>query len=147
MEFVIGVTGKDAALFIDLGVKILENDHDLDIEVEETAESILKAGLLSVSELLEGRLLKLSLGRMFLREDLGLVEEGLEDSLSRASEGLGVRTKLTRLGVGVGVGGVILNSCRDTSSVLVGISRKRFDFLHCLLLDVSDSDICNEFCS
>lgn len=79
MEFVIGVTGKDAALFIDLGVKILENDHDLDIEVEETAESILKAGLLSVSELLEGRLLKLSLGRMFLREDLGLVEEGLED--------------------------------------------------------------------
>lgn len=98
-----GVTGNETELFI-LGVKIFENDHDLDIdglscvpEVEETESA------LSASEL-EPRFLKLNLGRRFRMDDLPRVEEGPEGPYTLESEGLGVRRKFTLLGVGVGVG-------------------------------------------
>lgn len=51
--------------------------------------------------------LKLIFGRRLLKEDLPLVE-GPGDSPILASEGLGVRTKFTLLGVGVGVGGILI---------------------------------------
>lgn len=105
-EFAIGVTGNETELFI-LGVKIFENDHDLDIdglscaaEVEETESA------LSASEL-EPRFLRLNLGRRFRMDDLPRVEVGPEDPYTLES-GLGVRRKFTLLGVGVGVGGIFI---------------------------------------
>lgn len=148
-ECAIGVTGNEQAVLA-LGVNIFENDHDLDmddglsIEVVEETESLLAA-----SEVGARCLKPPILGRRFRMDDLPRVEEGPGDPYGLESEGLGVSRKFTLLGVGVGVGGGILismNSCRDTSSVLLGISKNRFDFLHCLLFDVS-SVISRDFSS
>lgn len=90
------------------------------------------------------RCLKLNFGSRFLIDDIPLDEEGPGELFPLESEGLGVNRKFTLLGVGVGVGvgGIFIctNSWRETSIVLVGISKKRFDFLQCLAFVTSSAD-------
>lgn len=147
----IGVTGKDDVLFI-RGVKIFESDQDLDIDgfscgvvIEEEHDS---GTFFSASEL-AGRCLKFNFGMRFLMDDdddddLPLVEEGPGELFTLESEqGLEINWKFTLLGVGVGVGGIFIwtNSSQDTSSsLLVGISKNRFDFLQCLPFAESSVD-------
>lgn len=107
LERAIGVTGRDEVLFI-RGVNILDKDQDLAIVGFSWGPLGATLVVFSPSEL-EFLYLKLSLGRSCFIADLPLNGEGLGDGLSLVLiDGLGVRRKLTLLGVGVGVGGIFI---------------------------------------
>lgn len=126
----IGVTGRDDVLFI-LGVNIFVSDNDLEMEgfsrgaVFEVSGARLAA--FSISEL-ELRYLKLSFGKRPFKEDLALDKEGPGEPLVLASAGFKLKFTLLGVGVGLGVGGILImtDSCEESSSVLEGISKKRF---------------------
>lgn len=89
------------------GVNILVRDQDLGMDtfsrdvVAEEPGSISVA--FSVSGGLELRFLKLNLGNRFLKDDLPLDDKGPGDPFTLGSAALGVKTKFTFFGVGVGV--------------------------------------------
>lgn len=134
LEFAIGVTGSDDALFI-LGVKIFESDNDLEIDgfslgmLHEVSGGRLAAFSTSNVEI---RDLKLSLGKRLLKDDFPLDVEGPGEPQALASLELGVKRKFTFLGVGLGDGGIFITteSCEESSNVLEGISKKRLLRFH-----------------
>ena len=138
----------DDALLI-LGVKILVSDHEREMDslscvaTVEELESTLTA--LSTSEF-EPRCLKPNFGIKLMIEGFPLAEGGSEDSFGNESLKSGVKRKFTLLGVGIGVGGMFIctTSGGDSSAALVGISRKRFGFLHCVPLPCDVSSIISE---
>lgn len=135
-EWSIGVTGKDDVLFT-RGVNNLVNDHELDMDTFScgTMTEVSESGKVafSVSEFMLLNL-KLSLGKRFLMDDLPLNEEGLGKAFGLELEGLGVKTKFTLFGVGVGVESILTctDSWLEASDDLEGISTNRFCLLHCL---------------
>lgn len=109
-ECAIRVTGIEDVLFIG-GVNIFVSDNVVATtgfslgELEEDSGS--KFAGFSMSEL--GFLyLKLTFGKRFFKDDLPLDEEGPEDPVILASDGLGVKKKFTLLGVKLGVGGIFI---------------------------------------
>lgn len=127
LEVSIELTGSDDVLFI-LGVKIFVSDNDLEIDgfslgmlYEESGGRLAAFSKSSV----EIRDLKLSLGKRFLKDDFPL--DGPGDPQAFTSLELGVKRKFTFLGVGLGDGGIFISteSCKESSNVDEGISKKR----------------------
>lgn len=116
-----GVTGRDEVLLI-LGVNSFESDSDLDIEAFSWQETSTCPFSTSV---LESFGLKPTFGIRFFREDLVLGGAGPGE--------IEVKEKLTLLGVGLGVGGILMTteSSGERLVALEGICKERLLRLHC----------------
>ena len=126
-----GVTGRDEVLLI-LGVNSFESDSDLDIEAFSWQDTSTCPFSTSV---LESFGLKPTFGIRFFREDL-LRGGGGGGGAAEEEVGPGeleVKEKLTLLGVGLGVGGILMTteSSGERLVALEGICKERLLRLHC----------------